>query len=294
MVFEPAPTHIHHGVEHETTLANATTRYWEYGTTTAPLIVLIHGFRGDHHGLELIAQPLLDNYRIIIPDLPGFGRSDSTPQAQHNISTYAAWLIDFINFLGETPHVLVGHSFGSIICTYAAVSRPTLCHKLTLINPISEPALEGNQKLISALASSYYALGAKLPEPLGFRWLRLAPITRASSRFMMRTDNPELQRFINAQHDAYFGAFTSQQTVLEAYQASISETAAYYAPALRVPTQMIVAEDDDLGTLHTAQTMYDSISQARMDVIPRVGHLIHYETPARAATLIDTFAKETA
>ncbi|MDT0188824.1 alpha/beta fold hydrolase [Rothia terrae] len=290
--FENVPDTILRGAEHSAVVLGTQTHYWIYGDTCNPLVVLVHGFRGDHHGLALIGQYLSDDFCVIIPDLPGFGRTSSVSDAQHNLSTYAAWLNAFVETVIEDSVVLVGHSFGSIVSTYAAVVRPENFTRVSLINPISEPALEGSQKLVSRLASAYYSVGTKLPEKLGFLWLTSKIVTRASSEFMMRTTSPELRAFINGQHDAYFGAFSSRQTLLDAYETSISETAAYYAPALQTPTQMIVAEDDDLGTLKTATAMRDSIATVRMDVIEQVGHLVHYETPRHAAQLIKEFIED--
>ena len=116
-----------------------------------------------------------------------------------------------------------------------------------------------------------------------------------------------MRRFINGQHAAYFGSFGSRRGVLSAYEASITHTAAEYAAAIRVPVQMLVAEDDDLGTPETARAMYATLTsrnlpasrdlpasttgaRERLDMIPEVGHLIHYETPRRAAELIADFA----
>ena len=118
---------------------------------------------------------------------------------------------------------------------------------------------------------------------------------------MMRTKDKAMRRFINGQHAAYFGSFGSRRGVLSAYEASITHTAAEYAAAIRVPVQMLVAEDDDLGTPETARAMYATLTsrdlstsssgaRERLDMIPEVGHLIHYETPRRAAELIADFA----
>ena len=118
---------------------------------------------------------------------------------------------------------------------------------------------------------------------------------------MMRTKDKAMRRFINGQHAAYFGSFGSRRGVLSAYEASITHTAAEYAAAIRVPVQMLVAEDDDLGTPETARAMYAALTsrrlpatstgaRERLDMIPEVGHLIHYETPRRAAELIADFA----
>ncbi len=290
-VFELDPTVTSHGKLHEATMNGSLTRWWEYGDRSGETLVLVHGFRGDHHGLELLAQGLLD-YRVLIPDLPGFGRSEPIPAAEHNVSTYAAWLAEFLEFTVQEPIHLVGHSFGSIVSSYLTATRPDLVQRLTLINPICEPALDGDQKLMSRLAEMYYAAGALLPGPLGFSLLKSHIITRLSSEFMMKNSNAELRNFINGQHAAYFGAFSSRDAVLQAYRASISSTAAEFTPVITAPVQMIVAEEDDLGSMEGQRSMFAALQRGRCDVIPEVGHLIHYETPLRAAALIADFHQE--
>ena len=335
-VLEGVPGPLIPGTGHEARIgADAqavTTRYWQYGEgMNAGLfpegsypVLLVHGFRGDHHGLEIIANYLLKlipNVSIISPDLPGFGRSadlpegtqgkntrDENAQGEDNINAYVAWLNDFVKHTNPAredaqplPLHLVGHSFGSIVTSAFAAAHPNSLALLSLINPISEPALEGSQRVASRLASLYYRAGAALPEKIGYPLLRSQLITRASSEVMMRTKDKAMRCFINGQHAAYFGSFGSRRGVLSAYEASITHTAAEYAAAIRVPVQMLVAEDDDLGTPETARAMYATLTsrdlpatstgaRERLDMIPEVGHLIHYETPHLAAELIADFA----
>lgn len=322
-VLEGVPGPLIPGTRHDALIGDGAqavmTRYWQYGKgMNAGLfpegsypVLLVHGFRGDHHGLEIIANYLLKlipNVSIISPDLPGFGRSADLPESaldEDSIDAYVAWLQDFVeraNPLGLPLHV-VGHSFGSILTSAFAAAHPASLARLSLINPISEPALEGRQRVTSRLASLYYRAGAALPEKIGYPLLRSQLITRASSEVMMRTKDKAMRRFINGQHAAYFGSFGSRRGVLSAYEASITHTAAEYAAAIRVPVQMLVAEDDDLGTPETARAMYATLTsrdlpatstgaRERLDMIPEVGHLIHYETPRRAAELIADFAAD--
>jgi len=322
-VLEGVPGPLIPGTGHEARIgADAqavTTRYWQYGEGMGSgsfpegcyPVLLVHGFRGDHHGLEIIANYLLKlipNVSIISPDLPGFGRSGDLSESapgEDSIDAYVAWLQDFVertNPLGLPLHV-VGHSFGSILTSAFAAAHPASLARLSLINPISEPALEGRQRVTSRLASLYYRAGAALPEKIGYPLLRSQLITRLSSEVMMRTKDRAMRRFINGQHAAYFGSFGSRRGVLSAYEASIAHTAAEYAAAIRVPVQMLVAEDDDLGTPETARAMYATLTsrnlpapsagpRERLDMIPEVGHLIHYETPHLAAELIADFATE--
>lgn len=330
-VLEGVPGPLIPGTRHDALIGDGAqavmTRYWQYGKGmndgTFPEgsypVLLVHGFRGDHHGLEIIANYLLKlipNVSIISPDLPGFGRSADLPenaqgkdaQGEDNINAYVAWLNNFVKHTSPArenaqplPLHVVGHSFGSIVTSAFAAAHPNSLALLSLVNPISEPALEGSQRVASRLASLYYRAGAALPEKIGYPLLRSQLITRASSEVMMRTKDKAMRRFINGQHAAYFGSFGSRRGVLSAYEASITHTAAEYAAAIRVPVQMLVAEDDDLGTPETARAMYATLTsrdlpvsssgaRERLDMIPEVGHLIHYETPRRAAELIADFA----
>ena len=191
-VLEGVPGPLIPGTRHDALIGDGAqavmTRYWQYGKGmndgTFPEgsypVLLVHGFRGDHHGLEIIANYLLKlipNVSIISPDLPGFGRSADLPentQGEDSIDAYVAWLNDFVEHINPAredaqrlPLHVVGHSFGSIVTSAFAAAHPNSLTLLSLINPISEPALEGSQRVASRLASLYYRTGAALPEKIG-------------------------------------------------------------------------------------------------------------------------------
>src|SRR3954469_4686745 len=103
----------------EVQVLGSRTRYWEYGAPDAELtVVAVHGFRGDHHGLEAIVAYLCSRtpgIRVIAPDLPGFGESEPLA-GHHDIDGYGAWLSGFLEALGvRGTAVLLGHSFGTIV-----------------------------------------------------------------------------------------------------------------------------------------------------------------------------------
>ena len=57
--------------EAEVAVLGSRTRYWEYGPRdAATTILLVHGFRGDHHGLEPVIA-LLPGIRFVAPTCPG-------------------------------------------------------------------------------------------------------------------------------------------------------------------------------------------------------------------------------
>ncbi|MDO4251901.1 MAG: alpha/beta hydrolase [Rothia sp. (in: high G+C Gram-positive bacteria)] len=288
-IFEPVLKNYSSGSQKVLFWQGSRCRYWEYGNSQADPILLIHGFRGDHHGLELIGQGL-KQYRVIIPDLPGFGKSEPFLQGKHSLEQYGQWLSNLISQLGIGGQVhLVGHSFGSIICSYAVQQNPDLVERMSLINPICRPPLTG---IASSCVSLYYRCAALLPKKLGVPLLKSALLTRLTSQFMMKNSSPELINFINGQHAAYFSSFGSVQVLYEAFEASTKHTAAEFIGEVSQPVQMIVAAEDDLGSVPDQERMFSKVKTGCFDVLADVGHLIHYETPRQAASLINLFHGE--
>lgn len=284
----------------ELPLLGGTTRYWDYGDpAAATTIVVVHGFRGDHHGLEpVVAQ--LGGVRLISPDLPGFGDSTPLTEAPHDIVGYGAWLRAFVAALRasdalsrEGRLVLLGHSFGSIVVSGALASRQSgdalRPDAVVLVNPIGQPALEGPRGILTRLAIFYYWLAAVLPERLGFALLRNRVIVRVMSIAMAKTREPALRRFIHDQHDRYFSAFSDRRVVLEAFRASVSHDVSEYAARIPEPTLLVAAVNDDITPIAAERRLRTLFPQARLVELPGVGHLIHYEKPVEAARAIEAF-----
>lgn len=255
-------------------------------------ILVIHGFRGDHHGLLRVADQLPE-MRIIMPDLPGFGASDAFTSGGHSVERYGAFITRFMAALGLGPEtVLLGHSFGSIIASHFVAGHPGTVSPLILINPIAAPALEGPKGLMTRLAVLYYRLSARLPRPLGLALLRSPLIVRVMSETMAKTADPGLRRFIHDQHHAYFSAFASRDSLLESFTASVSSHVAEVAGRLTLPVLLIAGEKDEIAVLPDQRRLAALLPDGELRVIPGVGHLIHYETPEPAATFIRSFLKD--
>jgi pimeloyl-ACP methyl ester carboxylesterase len=278
--------------EASVSILGSDSHYWDYGPVDAPVtMVAVHGFRGEHHGLEPVIAHL-HGVRVINPDLPGFGDSSPMTEAEEDVEGYSRWLGLFIESLGlaERP-VILGHSFGSII-TSAAVAGGVPTPALILVNPIAAPALQGPKAFVSRLTAFYYRLGAALPNRIGYALLGSSLITRFVTVQMAVTKDPDLRRWIHYQHTTYFSRFSDRDTLSDAFRASTVHWVAEYAADISVPTLLIAAELDQITTVSDERKLADSMADAELHVIPGVGHLIHYETPARAAALIESFLAE--
>ncbi|MDO4919429.1 alpha/beta fold hydrolase [Kocuria sp.] len=279
-------------------------RYWFYDADKQrkPLLVMLHGFRGDHHGLQLIASALREKYHVVLPDLPGFGRSEPFPDREHSVAAYVDFVRDFVTALTDgavTPDsgtgvVLAGHSFGSILASHFAAAHPSMVERLVLVNPISQPALSGEQKNLTRLTRLYYGAGSALPRRLGTRLLSSDAVVKLMTDVMVKSEDPEVKRYALRQHQAYFNTFANRDVLSQAYDASISRTVAEVAMNLSMPTLLLVGELDDLGSVESQRTMASWVRSHRLEIIPGVGHLIHYEAPLTAAALIEDFLESPA
>ena len=264
------------------------THYWEYGDVTSPLqLVMIHGFRGDHHGLEPIVAELGADVHVVIPDLPGFGISDALPSPA-NIDAYAGWLAGFIATLHAQNSVILGHSFGSIVVG-AALASGLPNQRAVLINPIAANALKGPRGVMTRLAVLYYKLAAALPAQAGYALLKNKMIVRVMSETMAKTKDPNLRQWIHEQHDQYFSLFATRDSVLEAFETSVSNDVSQFAPKINQELMMLVADKDDITALPEQQLLASRIPGTRIEIVEGVGHLVHYEAPDFAARHIRDF-----
>lgn len=265
--------------------------YWTFNSDKNDTIVMLHGFRGTHHGLQQIVDKLPD-FKIIVPDLPAFGHSTPMHDRRHDIEGYAEFAKTFIKSVApKRPHLL-GHSFGSIIAANIAATKPKLINKLLLINPVAE--LNNNKFDLSIqLGRFYFWLGCKvLPRRAGEALLRNKLVILMGSAFMTKTRDKTLRKSIHKNHVLHFGSFHSRKELNEAYVASVSRSISEYADSITIPTLLVAGKEDVLTPEAGQYRLVARLKNAKLVMLPSVGHLVHYEKPAQAANAIRSFLKD--
>jgi pimeloyl-ACP methyl ester carboxylesterase len=94
-------------------------------------IVFLHGAGGSHHTFRDQWAGLKGVARLVIPDLPGHGRSGGVPP--ESVDGYAAWLVEFVKEIGLDRFLLAGHSMGGAIALQAALGGPKGLEALVLL-----------------------------------------------------------------------------------------------------------------------------------------------------------------
>lgn len=259
-------------------------------STTNQNIILIHGFRGTHNGLSLIARELSDGFNCFVPDIPGFGKGASLET--YSLDEYVLWLDSYIDKLKlDKKPVLLGHSFGSIITSAYATRFPKKISKLILLNPIGYPALEGPRWFLTQCAVLYYEIGSILPKKIARKWLSLRIVVDVMSIVLAKTKQKPLRKYIHHQHRKYFSRFHDARTVLASFKTSISYSVKNFASSIKNPTLLIAGELDDITPISRQKILLKQFQHAELSIIRSVGHLTHYETPGQVANLIRQWVK---
>ena len=107
----------------------------EADVANAPTIVMIHGFTGSKENWYPVARELRDRYRLVIPDLPGWGESERKPDADYGFVAQAERVAAFIRAVSPgKPVVLLGHSMGGGIAALVAARHPELVSHVGLLD----------------------------------------------------------------------------------------------------------------------------------------------------------------
>lgn len=114
------------------------------GPEGAPPILVLHGITGSRRYWLPRILPLARRYRLIIPDLPGFGLSPK-PFTDYTPSFFVETLMGLLEQerLADGKLRIIGHSLGGVLGMEMAAKYPDLVHRLTLMNipRLSDPQM---------------------------------------------------------------------------------------------------------------------------------------------------------
>ena len=96
-------------------------------------ILLLHGWGSSKEVFAGVMQTLSDRYRLIAPDFPGCGASD-TMKAPWTLENYCDFVLKFMDALGMVDPVLIGHSNGGRISMNLAAKGMVSPPKIVLLD----------------------------------------------------------------------------------------------------------------------------------------------------------------
>jgi pimeloyl-ACP methyl ester carboxylesterase len=140
-------------LEEKRTIINGLETNYKISGDGQPVLIL-HGWGGSSDSWIQVQKILAEkNFRVIIPDFPGFGKS-KTPEEPWTVDGYVEWVKNFAERIEiNSPIFLLGHSFGGRISIKFAIKYPEKIKSLILCSSAGiKPKGELSKKIFYYLA----------------------------------------------------------------------------------------------------------------------------------------------
>ena len=130
---------VHHSENsHFAEVDGATIHYQEFGETSDPTLLLVHGYTASTYVWRIVAPMLADaGFHVVAPDLLGFGYSDKPASFEYTIAAQARVLERLMNRLGIGRATVIGSSYGGAVASTLALDYPERVEKLVLVGAVS-------------------------------------------------------------------------------------------------------------------------------------------------------------
>jgi pimeloyl-ACP methyl ester carboxylesterase len=274
-------------------------RLWieEHGPRDGPLVVLLHGFPELGYSWRRQVPALAGaGFRVVVPDLRGFGRSDAPADvAAYAIGEHARDVLALVDRAGADQAVLVGHDWGADIAWKTAWLHPG---RVRAVAGLSVPFIPRSPAppvaiLREHLGEDFYIVWFQEPGVAEAALERDVRRTLATSRTWdpawaaQTDDDPPTPAFMTDEELAvYVEAFerTGFRGGLSLYRnldRNWEQTAAVADRRIEQPAFFLTGERDPVRAFMPAEAMTGWVTDLRASVVvPGAGHWVNQEAPA--------------
>lgn len=260
------------GLEEKTLVINNMTIHYLEGGKGDPLI-LIHGFGADKDNWTRIGKFLTPHFRVIAPDLPGFGESSKEPGGKYTIKDQALFIKQFAKQIDVTSFHIGGSSMGGNIAGQYAFLFPDELKSLFLVAPGGVFSAQPSQMKQMLDAGEKNPLVAGTPEEydrlLAFVFEKVPPIPGPVKKYLAKVavENRHLNlKIFKMIKDPESNL--PMETMLE---------------NVLVKTLILWGDKDRVLHSSTAQILGDVLKNSKVTVLENVGHLPMIEAPEKTA-----------
>lgn len=252
-------------------------RYLEDGPSDCKTLIFLHGIGASAERWSRVIPTLSRDYRVIAPDIIGFGYSDK-PVVEYTMDFFIDFFESFLDNLGISEASIIGSSLGGHIATEFAIRFPHMVEKLVLVSPAG----------------------------------MMRKSTPTLDRYIMAALYPEYQRVYEVFSEMVYDSNTiNQETLIDFVNRMNLPNAKYafmstlsgirYAPRLTgrlsnitAPTLLMWGENDTTIPLAEYAHQYNEIpNMEELAVIKKCGHIAPIERPATFNRIVLRFLKRT-
>ncbi len=260
----------------------ARVHYQEAGAAEAPVMILIHGFAASNLVWSKVLLELAAGFRVIAPDLLGYGYSDKPRELDYTIPRQAEMVVSLMRRLGIERAVLVGSSYGGAIAATIALDHPELVEKLILVGAVTNN--RPTRFLLMRLFGSPIIGDILSPLLVGSRRLLRIRMKRVYDRHAWVLD----ERRVDARH-LPLRTRGAHRAIIRTVRRWDAERISRDAHLLAVPTLLIWGDTDREVPLRDGERLRAEVPGSRLIVFRDCGHLPHEEYPQAFVEVVSEF-----
>ncbi|MDH6514395.1 sigma-B regulation protein RsbQ [Streptomyces sp. SAI-135] len=252
------------------------------GNAEGPTVLLAHGFGCDQNMWRLTVPALVDDYRVVLFDYVGSGRSDASAFSEDRYSTldgYALDVVEVCEALDLRDAVFVGHSVSAMIGVLAAARAPERIGALVMVAPSPRYIDDGDYRggfsaedideLLASLEANYLGWSAAM-----------APV------IMGNADRPELGDELRNSFcatDPDMARVFARTTFLSDSRDDLKNVS--------VPTLVLECTQDAIAPREVGAFVHRAISGSTLVTLDATGHCPHLSAPeATNGAIVDFLA----
>ncbi|MBM7439373.1 alpha/beta fold hydrolase [Streptomyces sp. HB132] len=254
------------------------------GRVDGPVLLLAHGFGCDQNMWRLVLPVLAENYRVVLFDYVGSGRSAPAAWDEERYSSLEGYALDVLEVCEELDLrdvTFVGHSVSAMVGVLAAAQAPSRFSRLVMVAPspryIDEEGYRGGfsaediDELLESLESNYLGWSAAM-----------APV------IMGNADRPELGQELTTSFcatDPDMARVFARTTFLSDSRADLK--------TLSVPTLVLECRQDVIAPREVGAYVHAAIPGSRLVTLEATGHCPQLSAPEATAAAITDFVGTT-
>ena len=248
--------------------------YYAAGTRGAgDPVVLIHGFPTSSRLWQSVTRDFTPGHRLVIVDLPGYGRSDPPTPARTSCGAHAAAILALLDNLGIAKAVIVGHGLGGGVAQAFAIQWPDRVSGLALI---SSAGFGVKPRGMARMARAIGPLARLTPPAL------LAGLVHGSVR--RGFEDPERSRLTLDTCLRHFTTSAGRDALAANLRAlGTCDTSAWSKRLgeITAPTIVLWGVDDPFYPSSLGQRIADAIPGATFELIQGAAHFVPEDQPDR-------------